>query len=88
MCVQHEDARVTQDSGRAVINSTEWLLKKKKMSHLELECLEKPAPVNLREDRGKIKGSMDSNVSFCTISLFLIRQNVKKKRKLKHSAGL
>lgn len=63
-----------------MIKSTEWLLKTKKMSHLELKCLEKPVPVNLGEERGRIKGSMDTNVSFCTFSSF-IRGCKKHKRK-------
>lgn len=74
-----------------MISSTEWLLKKRKLSHLELGCLEKPVPLNFSEERGKIKGSMETNVSFCTFSSFIIRQRMskkKKKEKLKHSARM
>lgn len=66
-----------------MISSTEWLLKKRKLSHLELGCLEKPDPLNFSEERGKIKVSMDTNVSFCTFSSFIIRQRMSKKGKVK-----
>lgn len=71
-----------------MISSAEWLLKKRKLSHLELGCLEKPDPLNFSKERGKIKGSMDTNVSFCTFSSLDRECQKKKKEKLKHSARM
>lgn len=86
--VQHEDTLSAHDSGQPMINSTEWLLKKKKMSHLELECIDKPVPVNLSEERGKINLIfMRENKAAWTqmfhFALFhhSLSKNVKKRRK-------
>lgn len=79
--VQHEETLDAHNGGQAMIHSTEWLLKKKNMSHLELECLAKPAPVNLSEERGNTRGSMDTNVSFCTFFIIHHLSECKKKNR-------